>query len=113
MVRRILVTGMSGTGKSSALDRLRRLGFRTVDTDEGDWTDWSEAESGYVWREERIAELLADDEGASLYVSGTVSNQGCFYDRFDAGTRTPPSGRGRAASAWVVHSRNRRYPAAR
>ena len=78
------MTGMSGTGKSSALERLRLLGFRTVDTDEGDWTEWSEAEGGYVWREEQIAELLAGDGGPSLYVSGTVSNQGRFYDRFDA-----------------------------
>jgi dephospho-CoA kinase len=84
MMRRILVTGMSGAGKSSALDRLRMLGFRTVDTDQGGWTEWSEAEGGYVWREERIAELLAGDEGSCLYVSGTVSNQGRFYDRFDA-----------------------------
>jgi dephospho-CoA kinase len=84
MMRRILVTGMSGTGKSSALERLGLLGFRTVDTDEGDWTEWSEAEDGYVWREERIAELLTGDEGPSLYISGTVSNQGRFYDRFDA-----------------------------
>lgn len=78
------MTGMSGTGKSSALERLRLLGFRTVDTDEGDWTEWSEAEGGYVWREEPIVEVLAGDEGPSLYVSGTVSNQGRFYDRFDA-----------------------------
>jgi shikimate kinase len=84
MMRRILVTGMSGTGKSSSLERLRLLGFRTVDTDEDGWTEWSQAERGYVWREERIAELLTDDEGPSLYISGTVSNQGRFYDRFDA-----------------------------
>jgi dephospho-CoA kinase len=84
MMRKILVTGMSGSGKSSALERLRLLGFQTVDTDEGAWTEWSDAEGGYVWREERIAELLADDEGPSLYVSGTVSNQGRFYHRFDA-----------------------------
>jgi shikimate kinase len=83
-MRRILVTGMSGTGKSSVLEKLRLLGFQTVDTDERDWTEWSEADGGYVWREERIAELLADDEGPSLYVSGTVSNQDRFYDRFDA-----------------------------
>lgn len=83
-MRRILVTGMSGTGKSSALQRLAQLGFATVDTDEGDWTYWSQAAGGYVWREERIAQLLATAEGPSLYVSGTVSNQGRFYDRFDA-----------------------------
>jgi dephospho-CoA kinase len=83
-MRRILVTGMSGTGKSSALQRLRLLGFRTVDTDEGDWTEWSEADGGYVWREDRIDGLLAGDDGPCLFVSGTVSNQGRFYDRFDA-----------------------------
>src|ERR1700733_10295308 len=84
MMRRILVTGMSGTGKSSALERLRLLGFRTVDTDEGDWTEWSEVDGGYVWREGRITDLLADAGSPSLYVSGAVSNQGRFYDRFDA-----------------------------
>ena len=78
------MTGMSGTGKSSALARLRLLGFRTVDTDEGGWTVFSEAEDGYVWREELVVDLLAGDEGPSMYVSGTVSNQGRFYDRFDA-----------------------------
>lgn len=75
---------MSGTGKSSALEALREQGFRTVDTDDGDWTRWSNAEGGYVWREDRIADLLASDEGPALYISGTVSNQGRFYDRFDA-----------------------------
>jgi len=84
LVRRILVTGMSGTGKSSALERLGLMVFRTVDTDEGDWTEWCDAEGGYVWREERVAALLAGDGPRSLFVSGTVSNQGRFYDRFDA-----------------------------
>jgi dephospho-CoA kinase len=79
---RILVTGMSGTGKSSALAELARQGFRTVDTDEPGWTV-EDANGGRWWDEERIAELLAA-EGPTLYVSGTVSNQGRFYDRFDA-----------------------------
>ncbi len=78
------MTGMSGTGKSSALAGLAKLGFRVVDTDVGGWTAWSDAEGGYVWREDRMTELLAYDDGPSLYVSGTVSNQGRFYDRFDA-----------------------------
>jgi shikimate kinase len=83
-VRKILLTGMSGTGKSSALAELRRRGFDVVDTDHGGWTEWSEAEGGYVWDEGRIAELLTREEGPTLYVSGTVSNQGRFYPRFDA-----------------------------
>ncbi len=83
-MRRILVTGMSGTGKSSALAELGRLGFRVVDTDVEGWSEWSDAEAGYMWREDRMTQLLSRDDGPSLYVSGTVSNQVRFYDRFDA-----------------------------
>ncbi len=75
---------MSGTGKSAALLELERLGFDVVDTDEPGWTRWSGREDGYVWREDRMNELLARTGGPPLYVSGTVSNQGRFYDRFDA-----------------------------
>ena len=81
---RILVTGMSGTGKSSALAELGRLGFQVIDTDVGGWTEWSDAEGGYVWREDRMTDFLARDAGPSLFVSGTVSNQPRFYDRFHA-----------------------------
>jgi dephospho-CoA kinase len=83
-MRRVLITGMSGTGKSSALEALGRLGFEVVDTDEPGWTEWSDQEGGYVWREDRIAELLTRADGPSLYVSGTVSNQGRFYAQFHA-----------------------------
>lgn len=77
---------MSGTGKSSALAALSSLGFSVVDTDEPGWTEWSASEGGHVWHEHRIAELLAREAGSSLFVSGTVSNQGRFYARFDAVT---------------------------
>jgi hypothetical protein len=75
---------MSGTGKSTALVELAKRGFEVVDTDEHGWGEWSDADGGYVWREERIEALLAREEGSILYVSGTVSNQGRFYPRFDA-----------------------------
>jgi shikimate kinase len=75
---------MSGTGKSAALVELGRLGFEVIDTDEPGWTQWSEDEGGYFWREDRIAELLSRTGGPPLFVAGTVSNQGRFYDRFDA-----------------------------
>ncbi len=81
---RVLITGMSGTGKSTALAELEHRGIRVVDTDEAPWSEWSKADGGYVWREDLVAELLAGDDGPTLYVSGTVSNQGRFYDRFDA-----------------------------
>ena len=83
-MRKVLLTGMSGTGKSAALAELERHGFAVVDTDYGCWSEWSEVDGGYVWREDRITELLAREHGPPLYVSGTVSNQGCFYPQFDA-----------------------------
>ena len=75
---------MSGTGKSTALMELRRRGFQAVDTDEPGWTEWSDEDGGYVWREDRVAELLARDRDAPLFLSGTVSNQRRFYPGFDA-----------------------------
>jgi len=75
---------MSGTGKSTVLVELAKRGFQVVETDVAPWSEWSETDGGYVWREDLIAELLSRDDGATLYVSGTVSNQGRFYPRFDA-----------------------------
>jgi dephospho-CoA kinase len=83
-VRKVLVTGMSGTGKSTALAELRKRGFEVVDTDEPGWTEWCDEDRGYIWREDRIVELLARGREMTLYVSGTVSNQGRFYAQFDA-----------------------------
>jgi adenylate kinase family enzyme len=75
---------MSGTGKSTALAELAQRGFATVETDVEPWSEWSDEAGGYVWNEERIEELLSREHDTTLFVSGTVSNQGRFYDRFDA-----------------------------
>lgn len=84
----VLVTGMSGTGKSTALVELGRRGFRVVDTDSCAWLEWVPAACGepgeWLWREDRIAELLATRDERTLYVSGCRSNQGKFYGLFDA-----------------------------
>jgi len=73
---------MSGNGKSTALRALALRGFTVVDTDEPGWKELRDGEWG--WREDRIVELLAADGERTLYVSGCVSNQGRFYDSFDA-----------------------------
>jgi dephospho-CoA kinase len=84
----ILVTGMSGTGKSTALVELERRGHRVVDTDYGDWSvdvpGGTDAETEQLWREDRIEALLAEHCGGALFVSGCVANQVKFYPRFDA-----------------------------
>ncbi len=89
---RVMVTGMSGTGKSSALAELGRRGFRVVDTDDPGWREYREYVGSsdelhrgeWLWVEERMTELLNSDEGRSLFVQGCVRNQSTFYDRFDA-----------------------------
>lgn len=63
---------------------LEKRGFQVVDTDEPPWSEWCDEHGGYVWREDVIEERLASENGPTLYVSGTVSNQGRFYSRFDA-----------------------------
>jgi dephospho-CoA kinase len=78
----VLVTGMSGTGKSTVLAELARRGHRVVDTDVGGWIDESGPEP--LWREERIAALLDEDSDGALFVAVCVANQGRFYPRFDA-----------------------------
>jgi dephospho-CoA kinase len=73
---RVLITGMSGAGKSTLLYELAQRGHNIVDTDYGGWV----LEDG-LFDETRMAALLADHP--DLVVSGTVSSQGMFYDRFE------------------------------
>ena len=64
---RVLVTGMSGTGKSAALAELGRRGFRVVDTGDPGWREYhkylepsDELHRGeWLWVEERINGLTA------------------------------------------------------
>ncbi|KEQ22286.1 hypothetical protein ET33_27340 [Paenibacillus tyrfis] len=79
----MLVTGMSGTGKTSVLNELARRGYRVVDTDYDGWSENVDG-SGWLWREDRIEKLLAEHAEGALFISGTVSNQVNFYPKFDA-----------------------------
>ena len=79
----VLVTGMSGTGKSAALAELARRGHRAVDTDYGGWTE-GEPGSERLWDEDRIDALLDEHQEDPLFIAGTADNQGKFYPRFDA-----------------------------
>lgn len=78
----VLVTGMSGVGKSTALAGLAQRGYATVDTDDGPWIEVTDGEP--LWREPLIDDLLNRRRDRPLFVQGTVANQWRFYDRFDA-----------------------------
>jgi shikimate kinase len=82
-VKHVLITGMSGTGKSTLLHELAARGYRTVDTDYGDYFETVDGER--LWREDRISALLAtapDELPGALFVQGTTRNQVLFYPRF-------------------------------
>ncbi|SBU97580.1 shikimate kinase [Streptomyces sp. Ncost-T6T-1] len=84
----IFVTGMSGTGKTTALNQLEQRGYKVVDTDVGGWiADLPHPDVACVepqWREDRIDALITEHEisGEPLFIAGTVWNQGKFYPRF-------------------------------
>ncbi|MFD1938620.1 MULTISPECIES: AAA family ATPase [Nonomuraea] len=83
---KILVTGMSGTGKSTASAMLAARGHRAVDTDTDQWSHWVTLPDGstdWVWRESAISDLLANHSEGALFVAGCKSNQGRFYPQFD------------------------------
>ena len=73
---RVLLTGMSGAGKSTVLEVLADRGFRTVDTDDDGWQL-----PGSRWDEPRMSRLLAEHH--TIAVAGTAENQGLFADRFE------------------------------
>ena len=78
---RILLTGMSGAGKSTVLRALGTRGWPTADADFG-WCVTS-TEGEWVWDEPRMDELLEAHRTSDLVVAGCASNQGRFRDRFD------------------------------
>ena len=92
-VKRVLLTGMSGTGKSTVIEELAARGYKAVDTDydglselvsvPDDLPTGLEPGQDWVWREDRIQTLLSTDDTDVLFLSGCAPNQGKFYPQFD------------------------------
>jgi shikimate kinase len=80
-MKRVLLTGMSGTGKSSVIRALADLGYKAIDTDDG----WCEQlpDGRQRWREDAIAILLAAEDADVLFVAGCEENQVRFHPQFD------------------------------
>ena len=80
-MKRVLLTGMSGTGKSSVVRELVARGYKAVDTDDG----WCEPlpDGRQQWREDAVRDLLDTEDTDVLFVAGCEENQVGFHPRFD------------------------------
>lgn len=95
-MKRILITGLSGVGKSTVIAQLSALGYQAVDADSADYSHWVsasevadaagipvEADRDWVWQEKRMATLLTTADTDLLFVSGTAPNMRQFLSEFD------------------------------
>ncbi|MFJ4223456.1 AAA family ATPase [Microbacterium sp. NPDC089695] len=73
---RVLITGMSGVGKSTVVEALAARGITSIDTDYGEW----KTPDG-VWDLDAVGAVVRGTE--NIVVAGTVDNQGLLYDVFD------------------------------
>jgi dephospho-CoA kinase len=95
-VKRILLTGISGTGKSTSIGELAARGFKAVDADDAEYSEWVaaseaagaagspvEADRDWVWREDRIQTLLSTEDAEMLFLGGCAANMRKFLSQFD------------------------------
>lgn len=92
-VKRVLITGMSGTGKTAVINELAVRGFDAVDLDTDAWSHWVEACQGdgltpadgkdWVWQEERVRALLSKPLAGMLFISGCAENMHRLYPLID------------------------------
>lgn len=81
-MKRVLLMGMSGVGKSTVVEELGARGFKAIDIDQPGWSEYA-ADGKWVWREDKVRELLATEDADCLFVSGCAENQVKFYADFD------------------------------
>ncbi len=95
-MKRILVTGISGTGKSTVVGALAARDYKAVDLDGDEYSEWVEPEGDgddagstvevghdWVWRADRVRTLLLTEDAEVLFVSGCAANMRQFVPRFD------------------------------
>ena len=91
-MKRILITGMSGTGKSTVVAELAARGHHAIDLDSDTWSEWVQVEGNptgakpghdWLWNETKLAMLFAEATSETLFVSGCASNMARFVGCFD------------------------------
>lgn len=72
--RRVLLTGMSGVGKSTIVGELRQRGFCAVDMDEAGWSQRDGA-GHQRWNLDRLRAAMDAAGAAPLLVAGCAEDQ--------------------------------------
>lgn len=70
----VLITGMSGTGKSSLVHELRQRGYVAYDADDDGFSE-PRQDGRWGWREEQVAELLNRARDQLLFFAGCSEEQ--------------------------------------
>lgn len=92
-MKRVLITGMSGSGKSAVIQELSARGYRAHDLDTPEWSQWIAADPSdtltpadgkdWVWREDRVRALLSEPQDGTLFISGCAENMGQLFPLID------------------------------
>ena len=92
-MKRVLITGMSGTGKSAVIQELAGRGYRAYDLDTPEWSHWVNADPSdsltpadgkdWVWREDRVRALLSEPVQETLFIGGCAENMKRLYPTID------------------------------
>ncbi|TWT02001.1 AAA family ATPase [Reyranella sp. CPCC 100927] len=92
-MKRVLITGMSGTGKTAVIRELAARGYRAHDLDTPEWSEWVDADPSddltpgrgkdWVWREDRVRALLSAPGEGLLFISGCAGNMGRLLPLID------------------------------
>jgi hypothetical protein len=92
-VKRVLITGMSGTGKSAVIRELAARGYEPHDLDTSECSQWIDIDPSdslapargkdWVWQEDRVRALLHRPRSMPVCVSACAENMGRLFHLTD------------------------------
>jgi len=78
-MHRVLITGMSGTGKSTLLKALQKNENIVVDMDYDDWNVYNAEIGERTIDVQRVLRLFEDNQNKDIFLTGCAVNQGSLY----------------------------------